>query len=383
MNFALTEEQTLLRDSVARFISKDYGFEARQKLRARGGFDAAHWRGFAEMGWLAAGVPEALGGLGGPVENALLFEQLGRGLLLEPMLACGVLGSQLLIAGSTGEQCEAMLPALLEGELLLAAAFAEPGSRGELAWVATRATSNAAGHALRGRKSFVLGGDVAQRFVVSARTSGEPGDQEGISLFLVHRDCPGLQIDEVILVDGTHAAELTLDLTLPEEALLGTRGGGLAALERMAEQGIVALCAESVGLMEGAIVLTCEFLKTRKQFGVTLDSFQALQHKLADMAIDVQQSRAALHLALVALAITDANVRTMRFSAAKALVGEATRRVTGAAVQMHGGMGVCEEYPIGHYLQRMTVLDRVLGSPAHHLARYTALMQAECIGAEA
>lgn len=381
MDFALTEEQILLRDSVARFIEKDYGFDARQKLRARGGFDATHWHGFAEMGWLAAGVPEEMGGLGGPVETAIILEQLGRGLILEPVLGCGVLAPQLLIAAATKEQRETLLPGILEGESLLAAAFAEPGSRGRLDWVATRASAAAGRYTINGRKTFVLGGNVAQRFIVSGRTSGEVGDVHGISLFLVDRQTPGVRVENVTLIDGSHAAELVLDATLAEDALLGRRDDGLAALTCMFEHGVVALCAESVGLMEQAVEVTRGYLKTRQQFGVALATFQALQHKVADMVIDTQQSRAALQLALAAFWIEEPRKRGMHFSAAKSLVAEATRRVTGSAVQLHGGMGLAEEYPIGHFLQRMNVLEPILGNAAHHLGRYTAMMQAARVDA--
>lgn len=360
MDFTLTEEQQLIRESAARFVT-DHG---RPKPGASG-FDRELWRQMAEMGWVAAGIAEPLGGFGGPIETALIVEELGRGGLAGEFLGAGVLGPQLFLAALTAGH-DGLVDAVISGTTILAAAFSEAGARGELAFVRTRAAGDGDGLRLTGEKTLVLGGDAADRLIVSARTSGSDGDQQGISLFLVDPADAGVAIVPTPLVDGSSAA--TVRLADTPAKLLGEAGAGMAALRSMAERGIAAIVAESVGMMEAVADITAEYFRGRKQFGRLLGEFQALQHKLADMTIDAEMARANLFVALAAFELDPGHLRERRFAGAKALTGEALRRVTGAGVQAHGGMGMTVEYPVGRYLQRMTALDAVLGAPTHHLS---------------
>jgi Acyl-CoA dehydrogenases len=362
MDLNLTDDQQLIRESAARFVS-----DAGRPEPGHRGFDRALWSQMAEMGWLAAGISEDLGGFGGPVETALIVEELGRGGRAGAFLGAGVMGPQLLVATADAAATEAVLPSVIAGETILAAAVSEEGAAGNLAHVAASAARDGAAWRIDGAKSLVLVGDVADRLIVSARTAGEA---DGISLFLVDSGVPGVTVQATPLVDGSGAATIRLDGA--EGTLLGSEGEGAAALTAMAEQTIAAIAAESVGIMEAVAEITAEYFRSRKQFGMLLGQFQVLQHKLADMAIDAEMARATLLVALAAFEQADPALRARRFAGAKAASGEALRRVTEAGVQAHGGMGMTEEYPVGFYLQRMVVLDAVLGAPAVHLARCAA-----------
>lgn len=362
MDLTLTEDQQMIRESANRFVT-DIG---RPEPGAKG-FDRAMWRQMAEMGWIAAGVSEDLGGFGGAVETALIVEELGRGSRGGDFLGAAVLGPQLLIASGDVGQCAALLPDILAGTMLLAAAFSEPDAGGRLSAVSTRAVADGDVFRLTGVKTMVLAGDVADRYIVSARTGGGDRDETGISLFVLDAGAEGVSMHSTPLLDGSSAAALRLDGAAA--MLLGEAGSGHDALVAMAEQGIAVIAAESVGMMEGVAEITAEYFRTRKQFGMLLGQFQVLQHKLADMTIDAEMARATLLVALAAFENADSRARARRFSGAKAAAGEALRRVTEAGVQAHGGMGMTQEHPVGHYLQRMVVLDAILGSPAYHFAQ--------------
>lgn len=361
MDLTLTDDQHLIRESAARFVS-DLG----RPEPGSHGFNHALWRQMAEMGWFAAGVAEDLGGFGGPVETALIVEELGRGSLGGDFLGAAVLGPQLLIAAGSAERRDALLPEIMAGTSIVAAAFSEPDAAGDLASVSTKAVPSIEGHRLDGLKTLVLAGDAADWLIVSARTSGNSSD-DAISLFLVQASAPGVIVQSTPLVDGSSAASIRFEGAVGQ--LLGKAGEGLAALTIMAEKGIAAIAAESVGMMEAVAEITAEYFRSRKQFGMLLGQFQVLQHKLADIAIDAEMARATLLVALAAFEEGDPILRASRFSGAKAAAGEALRRVTESGVQAHGGMGMTQEYPVGRYLQRMVVLDAVLGSPAYHLSR--------------
>jgi alkylation response protein AidB-like acyl-CoA dehydrogenase len=371
MDFRLNPEQQLLKDSVRRFVEKAYGFEARAALvKAGQGGSATHWRTFAENGWLAAALPEAYGGLGGSlIDTALIAHEFGRGLVIEPWLGCAVLAAQTLVAGGSAAQRERLLPALANGSRRIALAFSEPASRGMPTPVSLCAERGRRGYVLHGRKSLVLGGNQADAYIVSAVVPGS----SGVTLLLVDANMPGLQCHDLPLHDGSHAAELTFDgVEIAIDSVLGDPGGGLPALQAGLAHAIVALCAEQVGAMEKAIEITADYLKTRTQFGVPIGSFQALQHRMADMAAEMELARSMLLAALAAVQNQPQPARQKTLSAAKAFIGRAAKAVCGQAIQLHGGIGMTEEYLIGHYFKRAVVADLLLGSVDRHEAACAA-----------
>jgi alkylation response protein AidB-like acyl-CoA dehydrogenase len=367
MDFKLNPEQQLLKDSVRRYVDKAYGFEGRTAMvKARAEGSAANWNAFAENGWLAAALPEEYGGLGGALlDTALISLELGRALVLEPWLGCAVLGAQALVVAGTPAQKDSLLPAVADGSCRIALAYSEPQSRGMTGPILLQAGRNAKGYVLNGRKSLVLGGRDAHKFVVSAAAH----DAKVPVLLLVDAASAGLKREVLPLHDGTWAAELVFDnVQVGSDAVMGQPGQGLAALQASLAHGIVALCAELVGAMEKAIEVTAEYLKTRKQFGVAIGNFQALQHRIADMAAEMELARSVLYAALASVENDDAATRQMTLSAAKALVGRAARTVCGQAIQLHGGIGMTEEYLVGHYFKRAVVADLLLGSSERHEA---------------
>lgn len=361
MDFELNEDQRLIQETVARYVD--------DKLRDNNhhlvsGFQTSHWNHMAEMGWLAAGIPEQWGGLGGVIENTLIAEELGRGLMAGEFLGAAVLGPQLLIASGDDGACEKLISSIMDGTTVLAAALIEPGSRGDLEQVQTVASGNGHQFLISGEKVLVLCGDVAQKLIVSARIVASAGAEPELGLFIVEADAAGVQKTGTILVDGTTAANFRFK-NAEANLLKGNRAS--IALRLMAEHGIACITAESIGMMSAATKITADYLASRKQFGVALSSFQVMQHKLADMVIEHEMALPVLHLVLAGFELEGEKIRRQRFSSAKYAIGESLRRVTGIAVQAHGGMGVTQEYPIGRYLQRMTVLDCVLGSPMENL----------------
>ncbi|CAG2146680.1 Acryloyl-CoA reductase (NADH) [Cupriavidus yeoncheonensis] len=375
MNFNLDSEQQLLQDSVRRFVERAYGFDARAALVAAGqGGSAANWSTFAENGWLAAALPEAHGGLGGSVtDTALIAQQLGRGLVIEPYLGCAVLAPQTMAAAGTGTQQARVLPSVADGSKRLALACSELPARGDPAVVHTVATPCSGGYVLNGRKTLVLGAQDADWFIVSAKIA--PG-AEGISLFLVDSHATGLGMQALRLHDGSQAADVLLqDVRVAQDDLLGAPGAGLPALRHGLAHGIAALCAELVGGMERAIELTAEYLKTRHQFGVAIGSFQALQHRMADMAAELELARSMLYALLAALQNEGPALQEHRASQAKALVGRAARYVCGQAIQLHGGIGMTEEYAVGHYFKRAVVAEILFGTADFHDARCASRLQ--------
>ncbi len=374
MDFAFTDEQIALQDTLRRFIAKDYGFEQRRALaESAEGFSRAHWRQFADLGLLALPFPEAFGGMdGNAVDTMLVMEAFGRGLVLEPYLATVVLAGGLIRdVGSPAHQ-DRLLPAIAGGELLMALAHHEPGARYELNHVATVARSEGSGWKLSGAKAVVLGGGAADKLLVSARTAGGPHDEVGISLFLVDRSAAGLAVRSYPTQDGARAAEIGLDgVTVGPEALVGPRNGALPAIERALDYGIAALCAEAVGAMAALNDATLEYLKTRKQFGVPIGRFQVLQHRMVDMVIATEQARSMTTLAAVMADAPDAAERRRALSAAKAYVGQQARYVGQQAVQLHGGMGVVDELNVAHWFKRLTIINATFGDADHHLGRFS------------
>lgn len=377
MDFSLNDEQQMLADLVARFVERQYDFETRRKLAASPrGWSEENWSALAEAGLLALGLDEEYGGLGtGAEETLVVMEAFGRGLVLEPYLASALVGATLLqrVAGTSVK--EAILPGLASGEQRISLAALEPQARFDLFDVACEARKVDEGFRLNGRKSVVAHGDSADWLIVSARTAGARDDHYGISLFLVDAHAPGVIIRGFPGLDGQRVAEVELrNVTVAADALLGREHLALTHLEWAADQACFALCAEAVGCMSRLTELTVEYLQTRKQFGKPIGSFQALQHRVAEMLGLVEQSRSITCFAAANLHSDQADQRSRAVSAAKTLVGRAARMIGQQAVQLHGGMGMTDELAVGWYFKRLTVIDMSWGDSDHHVERYGALM---------
>ncbi|MEG2881037.1 MAG: acyl-CoA dehydrogenase family protein [Comamonas sp.] len=373
MNFEHTEDRRMLADTLNRFVSEQYGFETRNAI-AYGdvGMAPALWSQFAELGAIGALFTEADGGFGGAgFDIAVVFEALGRGLVVEPFLGALMVGRALAAVGTPAQK--ALIANLVDGSTVAALAHDEPASHYELNRVATRAERSAGGWTLSGAKAVVLQGDHANLLLVSARTSGAVDGEDGISLFLVPAEAAGLTRRGMGRMDGGRVAEITLDkVQVGADALLGQEGQGLATLEIAVGAGVLALCAEAVGAMEVAKRDTLEYLQTRKQFGVAIGSFQALQHRMADLLLEIEQSRSAVINAAAALD-GDRLTRERALSAAKVTIGRIGALVAEESIQMHGGIGMTWELPLSHYAKRLVMIDHELGDEDHHLARFMAL----------
>jgi alkylation response protein AidB-like acyl-CoA dehydrogenase len=374
MNFEHTEDRRMLADTLGRFVREEYGFDARDRIaKSPQGYSPQAWRQFAELGVIGALHGEAEGGFGGTgFDIAVVFEQLGRGLVVEPFLASAVLAGSAIAAAGNEDQRQ-LLASIIDGTRIAAFAHAEPDSRFELARVSTRAQRQDGGWVLDGVKAVVLYGEAADVFVVSARTSGDVDDDAGISLFLVNANAAGISLRGYPLVDGGRAAELRLaGVRVGADALLGQQGASHAVLEAAVGKGVLALCAESLGAMDAAKESTLEYLRTRKQFGVPIGSFQALQHRMADMLLEIEQARSAVINAAAALD-GDRLGRERALSAAKYTVGRVGTLVAEECIQMHGGIGMTWELPLAHYAKRLVMIDHQLGDEDHHLERYVSL----------
>jgi pimeloyl-CoA dehydrogenase small subunit len=371
MDFELSDEQRLLRESVDRLIAEHYDFAARQRhAREPGGFSAAMWRRYAELGLLALPFAESDGGIGGgPVETMIVMEAFGRALALEPYLATVVLGGGFLRLGGRAAMRAALIPGIARGELKLAFAHAERQARHDLGDVATAARRDGAGFVLDGAKSLVLHGDAADSLVVSARLSGAQRDRDGIGLFLVDVAQEGVTRRGFPTVDGLRAAEVTLSgVRAAADAVIGEAGDGFALIERVVDGAIAALAAEAVGAMAAMHALTVDYLKTRKQFGVPIGNFQVLQHRAADMLIALEEARSLALLAAMTADEPDPIERRKAMAAAKVQIGRSGRIVGQGAIQLHGGMGMTMEHSVGHYFKRVTMIDTLFGDADHHLA---------------
>jgi alkylation response protein AidB-like acyl-CoA dehydrogenase len=372
VNFAFTEEQIQLRDSLRRVLTQTYTLERRRVfLRAGSGCDPAIWRQFAELGILGLAIPESLGGIGGNAFDAMVvMEELGRALVVEPYLSTALLGAGILVrAGSAPQQ--QLLRAVAAGEIRLGFAHGERDSRWRLDAVTTRAAREANGWVLDGHKAMVADGAGAHYLVISARTAS------GISLFLIPGTSGQMTRTALTTHDGSSVAEIKLDgVRLPADALIGTEGGGLPLIEAASDVAIAGLCAEAVGAMDALLALTLDYVKTRRQFGVPIGSFQALQHRMADMLLHAELARSMSYLASAKLSIGDAPERRRALSAAKFLVGRSARLIGQEAVQLHGGMGVSDELATSHYFKRLTLLNASFGDMEHHLERFGSVMAA-------
>jgi pimeloyl-CoA dehydrogenase small subunit len=371
MDFELSDEQRLLRESLERLLAERYDFAARQRhAREPGGFSEELWRRYAELGLLALPFAESDGGIGGgPVETMIVMEAFGRALVLEPYLATVVLGGAFLRLGGSAAMRANLVPRIARGELKLAFAHAERQARYDLADVATVARRDGAGFVLDGAKSLVLHGDAADELVVSARLSGAQRDRAGIALFLVDAGASGVTRRGFPTVDGLRAAEVTLsNVPVAADAVIGEAGDGFGLVERVVDAAIAALAAEAVGAMAAMHALTVDYLKTRRQFGVPIGNFQVLQHRAADMLIALEEARSLALLAAMTAEEPDAIEQRKAMAAAKVQIGRSGRIVGQGAIQMHGGMGMTMEHSVGHYFKRVTMIDTMFGDADHHLA---------------
>lgn len=375
MSFAFTDDERLLAESAEKFLAERYDFAARARiLDSEAGFSEAVWRQFAEFGWLALAIPEAHEGLGWPTAGvAVLMEQFGRALVLEPYLATCVLGARAVALAGNFEQDKEVLTAVAEGRMKLAFAHGEPLSRYALSHVETAATAADGGWRLTGHKAVVLHADCADALVVSARTAGGPTEADGITLFFVPTGAEGVGLRPYPTVDGLRAAEVTLDnVAVGPDLVLGPVDGGLATVAAVIDRACVLLAAEAAGAMDSAILLTRDYVRDRQQFGRPIGSFQVLQHRLVDMLAAKEFARALTYRAAGAVDTAEPAARRKAASAAKAETGKAGRLVGQEAIQMHGGMGMSEEMAIGHYFKRLSMIDVQFGNTAHHLRRFAA-----------
>lgn len=375
MNFNYSEEQILLKDSVSRFIQNDYDYETRKKHCAmQDGFDAATWQTFAELGWLCVPFSEEDGGIGGgAVETMIVMEEFGKGLVVEPYVSTVLIAGGLLAKAANPEQKSEILSGIIDGSRKLSLAAVEPQSRFDLFDVQTTAAADGGDYVINGRKTMVLHGGTADTFIVSVRTAGESRDKNGVSLFLVPANSDGLELKEYPTLDGHRAVELNLDsVKVPVSSLVGNEGMALDVLEAVADEASVALAAEVVGMMEKLYKETVEYSKNRKQFGVPISVFQALQHRMVDMFTLHEECKSLLLRAVMSHQAGEADF-ARNVSALKYAIAVKGQKVAHEAVQIFGGMGMTDEMSVGMYLKRINMINTLFGNGDYHLKRFMAL----------
>lgn len=372
MDIQFTEEQELLRSSVQRLLRDQYDFDARRGIVAsEGGWSRKQWSSFAELGLLAAPFLEDSGGLGGgPISTMIVMHEFGRHLVVEPFVETIVLAGGLLEREGSAAQKSEFIPDIISGKSAWAVAWTEKASRFDLADVTTTARREGDDYVLAGEKATVIAAPWADFLVVSARTSGDRHDRDGVSLFIVDRQAANLHLRSFKTIDGRRAAEISLNGV--RGRLLGEEGAGVAALEACRDRAIAALCAETVGTIGELNTATLEYSKTRKQFGVTLGSFQVLQHRMVDMFIAHQEALSLMQHLYLSLAANEPGLSRLA-SGAKSKIGYAARFVADQAVQLHGGMGMTDELNVGHYFKRISSINIQFGDPAFHVLRYAQL----------
>ena len=373
MDFSFTEEQSLLRDSVGRFLEKNYSFEQRRAIiEGRQGMSSAAWEGLASLGLLGLTFSPDYGGYGGAsIETMIVMEAFGRHLVLEPYWPTVVACASAIELGGDDEQKRVLLPRIADGSMKLALAHAEPGARFNLTHVETTAHQEAGQWIINGKKSVVIHGAAADLLIVPARTSGRPADRSGISLFFVNPAEEGVKGRDYPTYDGMRAAEVSFNnVRIGPESLIGVLDGGYPLLESVVDRAIAALCAEAVGCMDALNTQTLEYLKTRQQFGVPIGKFQALQHRMVDIRMEYEMAKSMAILAAVKVDSADPVERRRAVSAAKERIGRGARFVGQQAIQLHGGMGMTDELPAGHYFKRLTAIDTQFGFSDHHLDQF-------------
>ena len=374
MNFDYTDEQNMLRDSIAKWAAGQYDFDKRREALKSEDAWKKNWAAFTELGLLAAPLPEDFGGLdGGPIDVSVVTEEFGKALVVEPYVPTVVIGAGALKYAGSDAQKDEHLNAIASGERVIAFAQAEPKSRWSLSDIATAARKDGAGWVLNGQKAVVIGAPQADHLLITARTAGAQRDQKGVSLFLVPKNAKGITTRDYPTMDDTRASEVYLEnVSVGAANLIGAADTALPLIERLVDEANAAYCSEAVGCLRMMTQLTQEYAKTRKQFGRAIADFQVIQHRLVDMFMATEESVSMALLATIKLAEGDAE-RAKSVSAAKVSIGRAGRFVGQMAVQTHGGMGVTDEMRVGHYFKRVTMLDATFGNVDHHLKRYATL----------
>ena len=374
MNFDLTEEQQMIRDSIARFVQDDYDWDTRRAIAASdSGMSDKAWSTFAELGWLSIPFSEEDGGFGGNiVDTMVIMEEIGKGLIVEPYFPTVVLlGGLLKRAGNEGQR-SALIPGIIDGSVLGAFAYLERQSRFEMADCLTTATAEGDSYTINGEKTVVFNGMNANKIAVLARTSGSQSDREGLSLFIVDADAEGVSRIEVPMMDGQRCANIRFDnVKVSADMRLGTEGGAMETVESLVREAIIALCAEAVGCMGTLNAKTLEYTKTREQFGTAIGSFQSLQHRMVDTMIAYEQAKSLLFKAVCEFKEDPANA-DLTINALKVLIDRNGKQVYGEAIQMHGGMGITDELDIGHYAKRLMMIITSFGDATYHRAQYVA-----------
>ncbi len=374
MDFSYSEEQQMLQESVSKFVQRHYGFDARKEILASPkGFSEQNWQLFAELGWLTVPFKAEDDGFGGlATDLTVILEEFGKAMVVEPFVATAVLGGGLISELGSAQQRSECLPQIMGGGLQLACALAEPDSRYNLASVTTTAVRQGDSFIVDGSKILVLNGADADQLLVSVRTAGADRDTGGISVLLIAADSPGIHRHSYTNVDGHRAAEISFTrVKVPAERLLGSAGDAHAALLAVVDRATLAVCSEAVGALDSLLAKTVEYSKTRKQFGTAIGSFQALQHRMADMFIECQLARSIVMMAAMRLDSDAPEADKMRaVSAAKSRVGKAIRKVGQEAVQLHGGIGMTDELDVGHLFKRVTAIETLFGNTDFHTARF-------------
>jgi hypothetical protein len=374
MDFSFTEEQSMLRDTVASYLADHYSFDQRRAaLGKEPGWSLSIWKAFAEeLGILGAPFSEELGGLGGgAVENMIVMEEMGKALVVEPYLGTVVIAGGFLKHSGHANAAD-LIGKIIAGEAIFAFAYAEPQGRYNLADLKTTAKKDGAGYVLNGHKAVVIGAPYATHLIVTARTDGGQRDAQGISVFIVPKDAAGVTTRDYPTVDGFRASEVYLEnVQVGADALVGPEGKALPLIEKVLEEAVAATCAEACGVLRKLHEGTVEYTKQRKQFGQPISSFQVLQHRMVDMFIQVEQSISMTYMATIKLA--DDGERAKAAAAAKVQIGKACKFVGQNAIQLHGGMGMTDELAIGHYFKRATMIESAFGNTDHYLARYEFL----------
>ena len=378
MDFNFTEEQTLLENMVTSFIRDNYTWEAREAIvKTEEGWKPENWNQFAELGLLGVPFAEEFGGLGGSVvDTMIVMEQFGKGLVVEPYMPSVVLAGGLISSLGSKEQVEAIIPTIISGEARYAFAHSEPQSRFDLYDVKTSAVENSGDFVLNGFKSVVFGGPIATHLIISARTSGEQRDTNGITLFLVDKTAAGLTLQNYPTIDEYRASEVVIEnLKVSKDMILGEVDNAYAAIDENIDRSTIAVCAEAVGILEVLKDTTIDYCKNRKQFGQAIGKNQSIQHRLVDMMIEYEQSKSILYMACTA-DLSNPSDRKKAVSGAKARIGKAIKYVGENAIQLHGGMGMVDEYMVSHYFKRATMLGILFGNEDYHMKRFSDITQA-------
>lgn len=375
MDFNFSEEQEMVRDGLSRMVREQYDWETRRKaIASEAGWRPEVWAQLAELGILGMPFSEADGGFGGGAVDAMIvMQEFGKGLVVEPFVPTVVCAGGFLKHAGTAAQKEEHIGGIVAGTRVFAFAYAEPRGRYDYADLETTAKKDGSGYVLNGHKAVVIGAPWASHLIVTARTSGERRDRDGVSLFVVDKTAPGVITRDYETVDGRRASEVYFEnAAVPAEALIGEEGAALPLIERVADEAIAAQCAEACGAMKVAHAMTVEYSRQRKQFGVPIGSFQVLQHRMVDMYTAYEQSVSLTYLATLRLDASEIE-RKRAVSAAKVGIGQAARLIGQEAVQIHGGNGVTDEYAIGHYFKRLTIFDSEFGDVDHHMKRHISL----------